>query len=138
MSPDVVGLFVTSGPGSSGPLVVCTRSAPSSNFRWRSAADFGYSDAIMPQPIDQAEELGASETPAQPAAPITSRFLFVDVAAQRAKQLRRGALPRVDRTHAITPAPHKLERVAMEEVRTGLIQYTLPTNYEGAGQKPRT
>ena len=92
----------------------------------------------MPQPIDQAEELAASETPAQPAAPITSRFLFVDVAAQRAKQLRRGALPRVDRTHAITPAPHKHERVAMEEVRTGLIQYTLPTNYEGAGQKPRT
>jgi len=26
---------------------------------------------------------------------------------------------------------HKLERVAMEEVRSGLIQYTLPTNYEG-------
>lgn len=65
------------------------------------------------------------------AAPITSRFLFVDVAAQRAKQLRRGALPRLERT---TPAqaPHKLERVAMEEVRTGVIQYTLPTNYEGS------
>ena len=54
---------------------------------------------------------------------ITSRFLFVDVAAQRAKQLRRGALPRVERPAA---GPHKLERVAMEEVKTGLIQYTLP------------
>ena len=65
-----------------------------------------------------------------PAPPITSRFLFVDVAAQRAKQLRRGALPRLDRG---TPSSghHKLERVAMEEVRTGVIQYTLPTNYEG-------
>ena len=65
------------------------------------------------------------------AAPITSRFLFVDVAAQRAKQLRRGALPRLQRG---TPAqgPHKLERVAMEEVRTGVIDYTLPTNYEGS------
>jgi DNA-directed RNA polymerase subunit K/omega len=65
------------------------------------------------------------------AAPITSRFLFVDVAAQRAKQLRRGALPRLQRG---TPAqgPHKLERVAMEEVRTGVIEYTLPTNYEGS------
>lgn len=61
----------------------------------------------------------------EPSAPITSRFLFVDVAAQRAKQLRRGALPRLDRH---TPqAPHKLERIAMEEVRGGLIQYTLPT-----------
>ena len=53
---------------------------------------------------------------------ITSRFLFVDVAAQRAKQLRRGALPRVERP----VGPHKLERVAMEEVKVGLIHYTLP------------
>jgi DNA-directed RNA polymerase subunit K/omega len=90
----------------------------------------------MPQAVDTTEETGGTETPAQPAAPITSRFLFVDVAAQRAKQLRRGALPRVDRAQTIAPAPHKLERVAMEEVRTGLIQYTLPTNYEGAGHKP--
>ncbi len=65
-----------------------------------------------------------------PAAPITSRFLFVDVAAQRAKQLRRGALPRLERGGV--QGPHKLERVAMEEVRTGVIQYTLPTNYEGS------
>jgi DNA-directed RNA polymerase subunit K/omega len=54
---------------------------------------------------------------------ITSRFLFVDVAAQRAKQLRRGALPRIERPAA---GPHKLERVAMEEVRSGVIHYTLP------------
>jgi len=66
-----------------------------------------------------------------PSAPITSRFLFVDVAAQRAKQLRRGALPRLERGIPGAP-PHKLERIAMEEVRTGLIQYTLPTNYEGS------
>jgi DNA-directed RNA polymerase subunit K/omega len=65
------------------------------------------------------------------AAPITSRFLFVDVAAQRAKQLRRGALPRLERG-TVTHGHHKLERVAMEEVRTGVIHYTLPTNYEGS------
>lgn len=64
------------------------------------------------------------------AEPITSRFLFVDVAAQRAKQLRRGALPRLERG-TVTSGHHKLERVAMEEVRTGVIDYTLPTNYEG-------
>ena len=62
---------------------------------------------------------------------ITSRFLFVDVAAQRAKQLRRGALPRLERG-TVTAGHHKLERVAMEEVRTGVIHYTLPTNYEGS------
>jgi DNA-directed RNA polymerase subunit K/omega len=103
-------------------------------WRWRSWRDFGYSDAIMPKTIDTTEEPTGTE-PTQPAAPITSRFLFVDVAAQRAKQLRRGALPRVDRSLTTVPAPHKLERVAMEEVRTGLIHYTLPTNYEGAGYK---
>ena len=89
----------------------------------------------MSQATDSTDDSVGTE-PTQPAAPITSRFLFVDVAAQRAKQLRRGALPSVDRSLTIAPAPHKLERVAMEEVRTGLIQYTLPTNYEGAGQKP--
>jgi DNA-directed RNA polymerase omega subunit len=73
-----------------------------------------------------AQDLTASEASAEPAAPITSRFLFVDVAAQRAKQLRRGALPRLER-HSPSQHPHKLERVAMEEVRTGLIQYALPT-----------
>jgi DNA-directed RNA polymerase subunit K/omega len=62
--------------------------------------------------------------------PNESRFLFVEVAAQRAKQLRRGALNR------LAPAPeaavaelpvgvHKPERVAMEEVRRGFIQYGL-------------
>jgi DNA-directed RNA polymerase subunit K/omega len=79
------------------------------------------------------EDLETQSSPAgetERAAPITSRFLFVDVAAQRAKQLRRGALPRLDR--GASHGPHKLERTAMEEVRSGLIQYTLPTNYEGA------
>jgi DNA-directed RNA polymerase subunit K/omega len=71
------------------------------------------------------------------ASPITSRFLFVDVAAQRAKQLRRGALPKIERTGS-TPGPLKLERMAMEEVRRGYIDYTLPTNFEGAGRPERS
>lgn len=54
----------------------------------------------------------------------------MDVAAQRAKQLRRGAVIRLDRVPG--SGPHKLERVAMEEVRTGLIEYTLPTTHEGS------
>ncbi len=85
----------------------------------------------MVQQQDQQDGAPADVVESERAAPITSRFLFVDVAAQRAKQLRRGALPRLDRS---LPAhvPHKLERVAMEEVRSGVIQYTLPTNYEGS------
>ena len=86
----------------------------------------------MPQTAEGLKQAGAVEHEAAPA--ITSRFLFVDVAAQRAKQLRRGALSRLDR-----PAtnPQKLERIAMEEVRCGLIEYTLPTGYEGAARVER-
>jgi DNA-directed RNA polymerase subunit K/omega len=65
------------------------------------------------------------EIPSEPAPPITSRFLFVDVAALRAKQLRRGARVRFQATEGI-PAAHKAERVAMEEVRRGLVHYDVP------------
>jgi DNA-directed RNA polymerase omega subunit len=62
--------------------------------------------------------------------PTEGRFLFVQIAAQRAKQLRRGALNRLEpETPAASPetpaASHKPERVAMEEVRRGFIQYDL-------------
>lgn len=67
----------------------------------------------------------------QPSPLITSRFLFVDVAAQRAKQLRRGALLRVERHPG---GPHKLERLAMEEVRQQFVQYTVPAGYMGKGE----
>ena len=80
-------------------------------------------------PVDEVN----GDEAAQPVVPITSRFLFVDVAAQRAKQLRRGALPRIDR-HSLGHTPHKLERVAMEEVRTGLIHYSLPTRADLLGK----
>ncbi|HEY7475548.1 MAG TPA: DNA-directed RNA polymerase subunit omega [Vicinamibacterales bacterium] len=67
----------------------------------------------------------AAEQSSEPAAAIDSRFLFVDVAAQRANQLRRGArirLTTADGRHL----PHKLERAAMEEVRQQLVHYSLP------------
>ncbi len=59
--------------------------------------------------------------------PIESRFLFVDIAALRAKQLRRGARPRVQTAEGPgSDHPRKPERVAMEEVREGLVEYHLP------------
>jgi len=61
--------------------------------------------------------------PSEPAPPISSRFLFVDVAALRAKQLRRGARVRLGED---VPLAHKAERVAMEEVRRGLVEYDVP------------
>jgi DNA-directed RNA polymerase subunit K/omega len=77
-------------------------------------------------------ELDAPPAPRPKAPPIESRFLFVDVAAMRAKQLKRGALPRLDdadeeqadRSHRAHP--FKSERVAMEEVRRNLVLYEVP------------
>jgi DNA-directed RNA polymerase subunit K/omega len=62
------------------------------------------------------------------AAPIESRFLYVDVAALRAKQLRRGARPRLDQAEQPLPLVKaiKAERVAMEEVKNNLVLWDLP------------
>jgi DNA-directed RNA polymerase subunit K/omega len=75
---------------------------------------------------DEPQVFEAVELPSEPEVkvpPIGSRFLFVDVAAQRAKQLRRGARPRVP---VPGEGPVKLERLAMREVDEGMIPYTLP------------
>jgi DNA-directed RNA polymerase subunit K/omega len=79
--------------------------------------------------LDAATEEAPSPRPKAP--PIESRFLFVDVAAMRAKQLRRGARPRLGDDDATGPEvhrslPHKAERVAMEEVRRCLVLYEVP------------
>jgi DNA-directed RNA polymerase subunit K/omega len=73
------------------------------------------------------------ETPVErpTAPPIESRFLFVDVAAMRAKQLRRGALSRLRDEDLMSGGvvrafPKKAERIAMEEVRHGLVLYETP------------
>ena len=89
----------------------------------------------MTDTIDEVQEAAEPEGPPVPrpkAPPIESRFLFVDVAAMRAKQLRRGAVPRLsddDEGAEHRAVPHKAERVAMEEVRRRLVLYeVLPTS----------
>ena len=84
--------------------------------------------------MDDLNEIHESQqeepaVPSEPAPPIESRFLFVDVAALRAKQLRRGARPRIEGDEH--PLPHKAERVAMEEVRRGLVYYDVPAKKRG-------
>jgi DNA-directed RNA polymerase subunit K/omega len=81
--------------------------------------------AIMDEANEIIEQDPGPRIPSEPAPPITSRFLFVDVAALRAKQLRRGARLRLSETDLPT-AIHKAERLAMEEVRQGLVIYDVP------------
>ncbi len=84
-------------------------------------------DVTGPETVDEP----ATITPVK-APPIESRFLYVDVAAMRAKQLRRGARVRLgDEEVPVEPhraVPHKAERVAMEEVRRGLVLYEVPSS----------
>jgi DNA-directed RNA polymerase omega subunit len=77
----------------------------------------------MDQTTQIPNEADVPKIPTEPVEPIQSRFLFVDVAALRAKQLRRGARQRLGDDAVL---PHKAERVAMEEVKRGLVQYDVP------------
>ena len=86
---------------------------------------------------DEKEVIETASTAAEPVEtkkqermpPIQSRFLYVDVTTKRAKQLRRGALPRLSALKPNSPTvtrpnvPHRVERIAMQEVDSGLICY---------------
>jgi len=82
------------------------------------------------------EQNDGSAASGEPAPPIQSRFLFVDVAALRAKQLRRGARVRFDGAIE-APMPHKPERMAMEEVRRGLVYYVVPNQKPESAENDR-
>jgi DNA-directed RNA polymerase subunit K/omega len=85
---------------------------------------------------DTSLEQPQPEAPVVKAPPIESRFLFVDVAALRAKQLRRGARVRLSGgADGELPAdlPKKPERLAMLEVRAGLVIYELGEGEPKAG-----
>jgi len=77
----------------------------------------------MDEPTPLQQHPDTPKIPSEPLPPIQSRFLFVDVAALRAKQLRRGARARLGEE---IQAPPKAERVAMEEVKRGLVYYDVP------------
>jgi DNA-directed RNA polymerase subunit K/omega len=85
------------------------------------------------EPTDDSDiqtEAEVEQPVERPQAPlIDSRFLFVDVAAMRAKQLRRGARLRLNAEDGRDPnrtTVFKAERLAMEEVKRGLVLYEVP------------
>jgi DNA-directed RNA polymerase omega subunit len=52
---------------------------------------------------------------------IDSKYRFILIAAQRSKQLQRGAQPRID----VDPRKVKPTRIAMEEIRQNKIKFEL-------------
>jgi len=99
---------------------------------------------VVPLADTDAVDVEGEVTPdvdRDPPASIESRFLYVDVAAQRAKQLRRGALPRLKELApnpetGVRPSPNsKLERIAMREVDFQKIYYEVPEQKSASEEK---
>jgi DNA-directed RNA polymerase omega subunit len=82
------------------------------------------------QPVSNNTETTEVSEPRKHMPPVESRFMFVDIAALRAKQLRRGARPRVEplqQQNSLDQGTEKIERIAMREIEEGLIVYELPS-----------
>lgn len=52
---------------------------------------------------------------------LDSKYRLIIVAAQRSKQLQRGARPRVE----LDPQKHKPTRIALEEVERGKVSFSI-------------
>lgn len=72
-----------------------------------------------------AEELENMETEEAFTPPeIDSKYRLILLAAQRSKQLQRGAIPRTD----ADPRKHKATRVAMKEIEEGKVNFKILEN----------
>jgi DNA-directed RNA polymerase subunit omega len=72
--------------------------------------------------IEETEET-KEETPTPE---IDSKYRLIILAAKRSKQLQRGARPRID----IDTLKHKNTRIALEEVMSGRVNFTVNTEEE--------
>ena len=77
--------------------------------------------------MTKAHEEGV-ETAEQPQPPeIDSKYRLIILAAQRSKQLQRGARPRIE----IDPAKHKPTRIALEEIIQGTVPFHVRSDGDG-------
>jgi DNA-directed RNA polymerase subunit omega len=74
-------------------------------------------------PLTEDTEGAAEETPAPE---IDSKYRLIILAAKRSKQLQRGARPRID----IDTVKHKNTRIALEEVMSGRVNFTITKDEE--------
>jgi DNA-directed RNA polymerase omega subunit len=58
---------------------------------------------------------------------IDSKYRLIILAAQRSKQLQRGARPRIE----IDPTKHKPTRIALEEVIQGTVPFHVTSDDDG-------
>ncbi|HEY0079526.1 MAG TPA: DNA-directed RNA polymerase subunit omega [Pyrinomonadaceae bacterium] len=75
----------------------------------------------MPKAAEAQNENVANDEQNNQMPEIDSKYRLIIVAAQRSKQLQRGARPRVE----MDTARHKPTRVALEEVQRGKVPFTI-------------
>lgn len=73
--------------------------------------------------LTEETEDTAEETPAPE---IDSKYRLIILAAKRSKQLQRGARPRIE----IDTQKHKNTRIALEEVMSGRVNFTVTKDEE--------
>ena len=73
----------------------------------------------MAKAVESKSDAAAEETADAQPQEIDSKYRLIIVAAQRSKQLQRGARPRVD----FDTARHKPTRIALEEVTRGYVTF---------------
>ncbi len=69
----------------------------------------------------EAKDSENPQTPENQTPEMDSKYRMIIVAAQRSKQLQRGARPRVE----LDPQRHKPTRIALEEVQRGKIEFSI-------------
>jgi DNA-directed RNA polymerase subunit omega len=75
----------------------------------------------MPKAVEATNENAPADEHDNRMPEIDSKYRLIIVAAQRSKQLQRGARPRVE----MDTARHKPTRVALEEVQRGRVPFTI-------------
>ncbi len=98
-------------------------------------------NSVLVDDGETEQEAGEPTAPPEPREPmpvIESRFMLVDLAALRTKQLRRGAPARVSTAvpgpDTGAPSTRKLERIAVAEINEGSSCMTSPTQTGGRGR----
>ena len=75
----------------------------------------------MPKAVQSTGDAANAENPQNVQPQMDSKYRLIIVAAQRSKQIQRGARPRVE----MDPQRHKPTRVALEEVQRGKINFSI-------------
>ena len=75
----------------------------------------------MAKPADATTKTDEQNEPEQESPTLDSKYRLILVAAQRSKQLQKGARPRVE----MDAQRHKPTRIALEEVQRGVVNFSI-------------